>query len=85
MGTLRATRGSTGFSAGAGGTGGGALSRATGAEGVGTRGGEGVWDGLELTVFKIRDSSSKSGREDVDDEGAGGSEEGGGCTGGGCE
>lgn len=49
--------------------------------GGGRRGGEGVWDGLELTVFRIRDSSSKSGRveEEEEEEGAGGSrEEGGG-------
>lgn len=85
MGPLRATRGSTGFSAGTGGMGGVAPSIDTGAVGVGKRGGEGVWDGLELTVFKIRDSSSKSGREEVEEGGAGGSEEGGGCTGGGCE
>lgn len=58
----------------------------TGAIGGGRRGGEGVWDGLELTVFRIRDSSSKSGREEEEDvEGAGGSNEGGGCMGGGCE
>lgn len=66
--------------------GGGGPSSDTGGIGVGKRGGEGVWDGLELTVFRIRDSSSKSGREDVEEEGAaGGSKEGGGCTGGGCE
>lgn len=65
--------------------GGGGPSRDAGGIGVGMRGGEGVWDGLELTVFRIRDKSSKSGREEVEGEGAGGSNEGGGCTGGGCE
>lgn len=85
VGPLRATRGSTGFSTGVGGTGGGGPSRDIGGVVAGKRGGEGVWDGLELTVFRIRDSSSKSGREEVEEEGAGGSKEGGGCTGGGCE
>lgn len=79
---LRATRGSTGFSAGKGG---GAVPRAdTGPVGVG-RGGDGVWDGLELTVFRIRDSNSKSGRDELEEAGAGASMETGGCTGGGCE
>lgn len=78
MGPLRDTRGSTGFSAGGGGMEGGGPSSDIGAIGGGKRGGEGVWDGLELTVFRIRDSSSKSGREEVDEEGAGGSKEGGG-------
>ena len=65
---------------------GGVPSKDTGAAGVGMRGGEGVWDGLELTVFKIRDSSSKSGREEAEEEeGAGASMEGGDCPGGGCE
>lgn len=51
---------------------------------MGKRGGEGVWDGLELTVFRIRDNNSKSGREEPEEEeGAGESMEGGGCTGGG--
>lgn len=48
------------------------------------RGGEGVWDGLELTVFRMRESNSKSGMELADEE-AEGSEEEGGCVGGGCE
>lgn len=73
MGTLRATRGSTSFSAGAGGMGGVEPSSDMGAEGVVRRGGEGVWDGLELTVFRIRDSNSKSGREEVEADCAGGS------------
>lgn len=85
MGPLRDTRGSTGFSAGTGGMGEVGPSSDTGAVGVGKRGGEGVWDGLELTVFRIRDSSSKSGREELEADGAGGSKVGGGCTGGGCE
>lgn len=64
---------------------GGGPSSDIGGTGVGKRGGEGVWDGLELTVFRIRDRSSKSGREEEEEEGAGGSMEGGGRTGGGCE
>lgn len=85
MGPLRATRGSTGFSADEEGTGGDGPNNDTGGEGVGKRGGEGVWDGLELTVFRIRESNSKSGREEAEEDGAGGSEEGGGFRGGGCE
>lgn len=85
VGPLRAIRGSAGFSAGVGVMAGDELSSDIGAAGVGKRGGEGVWDGLELTVFKMRDSSSKSGREEVEEEGAGGSMEAGVCTGGVCE
>lgn len=52
--------------------------------GVG-RGGDGVWDGLELTVFRIRDSNSKSGRDELEEGGAEASMGTGGCTGGGWE
>lgn len=80
---MRAIRGSTGFSAGAGGMEGVGPNIAPGAVEVGKRGGEGVWDGLELTVLRMRDSSSKSGREELEADGVGGSKVEGGCTGGG--
>lgn len=73
MGPLRATRGSTSFSAGAGGMGGLGTSSDMGGVGVIRRGAEGVWEGLELTVFRIRDSNSKSGREEEEADCAGGS------------
>lgn len=79
-GPLRATRGSTGFSAGKGE--GAETSAGTGMVGLG-RGGDGVWEGLELTVFRIRDSNSKSGRDELEEEGAGASKEAGFIAGGG--
>lgn len=81
-GPLRATRGSTGFSAGKGG--GAEPSAGTGTVEVG-RGGDGVWEGLELTVFRIRDSNSKSGRDVLEEDGAEASMEAGGFRAGGWE
>lgn len=74
-----------GFSDGKGGKEGAGPIADPGVLGVGIRGGDGVWDGLELTVFRIRDRSSKSGREELEEDGVEASKEGEGCTGEGCE